>query len=174
MALNEDEKMLVEGIRSMLQHDAKLGLSGHDLTDHSQERGFEYLHGQIDEMFALRAAELSHADAINSSFRKVHNYKYLDDPSFKTAMDKEMVAKAVPAEERGKALAFVPSIINELKKEQSEWAEKDFGMTDHMRAMTEVSQPDQPLDFQFEGVEDWEEDTDLDFEDGDASPGSIE
>lgn len=171
MALNDNEKLLVEAIQSMLQHDAKLGLSIHDTEAHSRERGFEYLHGQIDEMFSLKAAELSNADSVSSSFRKVHNYKYLDDPSFKTAMEKEMVAQAVPAEERNKALGFIPAIINELKQEQSEWAEKDFGFADHVSEMKEVSQPEQPLDFQIEDVEDWSNESNVDWEEGDASPG---
>lgn len=158
MALNDAEKLLIEGIKSMLSHDAKLGLAAHDLTAHSHERGFEYLHGQIDEMFALKAAELTNADSVSSSFHKVHSYKYLDDPTFRTAMEKEMVSRAVPAEERTKALEFIPSIISELKKEQADWAEKDYGFADHMRAMTEVSQPEQPMDFTIEEVTDWDMD----------------
>ncbi len=172
MALNKDEKLLAEAIDSMLQQDAMLGLSIH--TDEHEEmgtteRGYEYLHNQIDEMFALKAAELTHADGVNQAFKKVHNYKYLDDPSFKTAMLKEMVAQAVPAEERDKALGFIPTIISELKAEQSEWAEKD-AFNPNLDEIMEVSQPEQPLDFNIESVEGWSDDANVEWEKGNASP----
>lgn len=172
MSLNENEKLLLEAVQSMLQQDAKLGLSIHDedlKSFDSAERGYEYLHGQIAEMFALKSAELTHADGINQSFRKVHNYKYLDDPSFKTAMQKEMVAQAIPAEEREKALGFIPSIISELKAEQIEWAEKDTFNPD-LDEIMEVSQPEQPLDFNIEEVDGWSNKSNVDWDKGNASP----
>lgn len=171
--LTAAERTLAEAIDTMLQHDAKLGLKIHDADDKrlgEAERGYEYLHGQIDEMFALKAAELVHAESVCQAFRKVHNYKYLDDPSFKTAMEKEMVAQAVPAEERTQALEFVPSIISELKADQAEWAEKDFGFNPKLDEIKEASQPEQPMDFGIENVEGWPTDSNVDWDEGDASP----
>lgn len=142
--LKDNEKLLVEAIDNMLQQDAKLGLSIHNKDQEllgSTERGYEYLHGQIDEMFALKASELTHAEGVCQSFKKAHSYKYLDDPSFKTAMMKEMVAQAIPAEERKKALDFIPKIIKELKTEQKEWAEKDFGLSPALDEIREASKP---------------------------------
>lgn len=175
--LNDDEKILLEGIKTMLQHDVQLGLKIHNQQHEESgltERGYEYLHNQIDEMFALKAAELHHANSVCQAFQKVHNYKYLDDPSFPTAMEKEMVAQAVPAEERAKAINFVPSIIKELKEDQAEWAEKDFGFNPKMDEIQEVSQPEQPLDFAIEDVEDWSMEANMEYEEGDASPGHME
>ncbi len=151
MPLTKNEKLLVEAIDSMLKQDAKLGLSFHD-SDKEQiaERGVEYLHEQIDEMFALRAAELTHAESVCCAFRKVHNYKYLDDPSFRVAMDKEMISTAVPAEERNKALEFVPKIIDELKTEQKEWCERDSGFNPSLDEIREVSKPGQTGKFTIE------------------------
>ncbi len=175
MALNKNELTLCEAIDTMLQHDAKLGLKMHDATDKrlgEAERGLEYLHGQIDEMFALKAAELVHANGVCQAFQKVHNYKYLDDPSFKTAMEKEMVAQAVPAEDRNKAIGFLPKIIKELKEEKAEWSEKDFGFNPALDEIKETSQPDQPLDFNIEEVDGWPSDANVEWGDiGDASPG---
>lgn len=172
--LNKAEQTLVEAIDTMLQHDAKLGLKIHDTTAErlgETERGLEYLHGQIDEMFALKAAELVHADGVCQAFRKVHNYKYLDDPSFKTAMLKEMVAQAIPATERDQALDFLPTIISELKEDKQSWAEKDFGFNPELDEIKEASQPEQPLDFGIEDVEGWPTDANVDWgELGDASP----
>ncbi len=175
--LTQDELTLLEGIKTMLQHDVQLGLKMHNKQDQKlgqTERGFEYLHNQIDEMFALKAAELNHANSVCQAFKKVHNYKYLDDPTFPTAMEKEMVAQAVPAEERDKAIAFVPSIIKELKEDQAEWAEKDFGFNPKMDEIIDASQPEQPLDFAIEDVEDWSMESNVEFEEGDASPGHID
>jgi hypothetical protein len=173
MTLNKHEKLLVEAINSMLQQDAKLGLGIHD-TEHSEagtaERGYEYLHGQIDEMFALRAAELVHAEGVCQAFRKVHNYKYVDDPSFGTAMEKEMVAQAIPKEDRTKALDFVPKIIEELETERSEWCEKDFGFHPDLDEIKEASKPEQPMDFGIEEVEGWPTKANVDWDKGDASP----
>ena len=174
MTLSKDELILCEALDTMLQHDAKLGLKIHDTNDKrlgETERGLEYLHGQIDEMFALKAAELIHAESVYQAFRKVHNYKYLDDPSFKTAMEKEMVAQAVPAEDRTKALDFVPAIISELKADQAEWAEKDFGFNPKLDEIKEMSQPEQPLDFTVENVDGWPTDPNIEWTEGDASPG---
>ena len=51
--LNDSEKLLVEAINTMLQHDAKLGLSVHDNDESNHvseiERGFQHLHGHITE-----------------------------------------------------------------------------------------------------------------------------
>lgn len=172
MALNKKEKLLLEAVQSMLQQDAMLGLSIHKTEEaqSSTERGYEYLHNQIDEMFALKAAELAHADGVCQAFHKVHSYKYLDDPSFKTAMEKEMVAQGIPAEERNKAAEWIPQIIQELKEEQSEWAEKDHGFHPDMKEIKEMSQPDQPLDFSVEDVEGWPTTANVEWDKGNASP----
>ena len=171
MPLNKNEKLLLEAVQGMLQQDAMLGLSIHNTDDNqsSSERGYEYLHNQIDEMFALKAAELLHADGLCQAFRKVHSYKYLDDPSFKTAMEKEMVAQAIPKEERSKASGWIPQIIKELKEEQSEWAEKDSFSPD-LNEIREASRPEQPLDFAVEDVEGWPTDANVEWDKGNASP----
>jgi len=172
--LTHDEAILAESIENMLQQDAKLGLKIHDTMDTNlgeTERGYEYLHGNISEMFALKAAELTHSEGVCQAFRKVHSYKYLDDPKFQTAMKKEMVAQAIPAEERSKALEFVPAIISELKNDQAEWAEKDFGFNPKLNEIQEANKPDQPTEFNIEEVEGWSNDSNVEFEEGDASSG---
>jgi hypothetical protein len=146
MALNKAEKMLIEGIDSMLQQDAKLGLSFHDqdAPENKQDwRGYQYLHEQINDMFMLKAADLTHFEGINSAFRKVHNYKYVDDWTFLPAMDKEMVSQGVPREERIKALEFVPKIIEELRSEHHMWAERDGGLNPKIDEIRKVSKPKQ-------------------------------
>jgi len=175
MSLNKKEKMLLEAVQNMLQQDVMLGLSIHKNTDDeaylSAERGYEYLHNQIDEMFSLRAADITHTDGVCQAFHKVHSYKYLDDPSFETAMQKEMVAQGVPKEERAQAISWIPKIIEELKEEQSEWSEKDFGFHPQLDEVKDASQPEQPMDFDIEDVEDWDMESNVEWKRGDASPG---
>lgn len=150
MPLNKNEKLLLEAIKGMLHQDAKLGLAMHDRdteNENRRERGFEYLHEQIEDMFATKAAELVHAESVCQAFHKVHSYKYLDDWSFVPAMIKEMTATAVPAAERQKAAEFIPSIIEELRAEQRDWAEKDSGYNPALDEVRKVSKPEQPNDF---------------------------
>jgi len=150
--MNKNEILLVEAVKTMLQQDAKLGLSIHEkdpyISQFDAERGMEHLHGHINEMFQLKAAELTHADGVSQAFHKVHSYKYVDDPAFATAMEKEMVAQAVPAEERSKALKFVTSIIKELREDQKEWAEKDSGFNPELDEIRKISNIEQPTEFE--------------------------
>lgn len=144
-ALNKNEKLLVEGITSMLHQDTKLGLAFHDQDkkEDQAEQGYQYLHEQIDDMFLLKAAELQHSESVTAAFRKIHGYKYLEDWTFMPAMDKEMINKAVPREERMKALEFIPKIVEELRSEQHIWSERDSGFNPKLDEIRKVSQPKQ-------------------------------
>lgn len=173
--LNTDERLLVEAINNLFSSDAKLGLAAHlkqidAMGEH--ERGYEHLHGQIDEMFALKTANSVHADALGQAFFKVHSYKYLDDPSFRIAMEKEMLSTGVPAEERKKALDHIDKIISELKAEKKDWAERDAGFSPQLDEIKEVSQPEQPLSFEIHDRDGFN-DKNVEWERGDASMGRI-
>lgn len=152
MGLNKNERLLVEGIQSMLQQDAKLGLSFHDSDKEAEkaEQGYKYLHEQIDDMFLLKAAELTHAESVTSAFRKVHGYKYLEDWTFLPAMEKEMINRAVPVAERRKALEFIPKIVEELRSEQHVWSERDAGFNPKLDEVRKVSQPKQEGKFEIQ------------------------
>jgi hypothetical protein len=145
--LNKNEKALLEALDTYLQQDAKLGLSIHGDDDKDGERSFAYLHEQINDMFAVKAAELTHAEGVCRAFTKVHNYKYLDDWSFGMAMDKEMITQAVPLAERLEALKFVNRIMEELRTEQQEWSERDAGFNPRLDEIRKISKPKQPNDF---------------------------
>lgn len=144
--LDQHERLLVEALDTLLQHDVQLGLKPHAKQLEAlgkAERGYEYLHGQIDEMFALKAAQLTFADSACQAFNKVHTYKYLDDESFPIAMEKELIAQGIPAEERKKAVGFIPAIIEELAGERDAWAEKDAGFNPKMSEIVKLSKPQQ-------------------------------
>jgi hypothetical protein len=144
MPLNQDEVLLVEAFETMLSSGDGLGLNSHqpELEELGErERGLEYLHNQIDEMFHHKTADLSHHDGICAAFSKVHSYKYIDDPTFEAAMNKELTAQGIPADQRERALNLVPAIIEELRGEKAAWAEKDAGLVD-MDEIREASFPD--------------------------------
>lgn len=145
--MNENEKILVEAIGSFLKDKAKLGLNTKNNKDNNdndpKNRGQQYLHGQIDDMFALKSADLTHQTGICAAFSKVHGYKYIDDDTFAEAMDKEMTAQAIPANERKKALEIIPKIIKELSDEKADWSEQDFGFNNNMDEIITGSQPQQ-------------------------------
>lgn len=163
--LTQAEKNLVEALDTLLQDDTKLGLKIHDDEHASIERGYEYLHNQIDEMFAIKTAELVHSDSIRRAFTRIHNYKYIDDPSFIITMDKEMVGQAVPAAERQKAVEIITSVIEELKSDQTAWAEKDFGFNQNLDEIKEISQPEQPSDFEILDIDGWSTEANVELDD---------
>lgn len=175
MSLNNDEKALLEAIKGMFQRGDNLGLKFHDDADGKElhdklaaERGLEYLHNYIDEMFANKAANMTYADAVTASFHKVHAYKYLDDPSFITALEKELVAQAIPANERAKAKSIIADIIEDLK-EGDDWNEKDISYNSNLDEVINVSKPEQDLDFEI--LDDWGyQDTNVESEPGNGSP----
>ena len=174
MALDENEMLLVEAVKSYLQQDAELGLAAHEkdpfIQQSQDERGLEHLHNNINDLFAVKSAELDHADAVRQAFNKVHSYKYLDDPSFPTAMEKEMVAQAVPAVERQKALDFIPKIVDEVSSD-NEWAEKDSGFNPNLEEIEAVSRPE-TTDNEFDIIDkDGYNDANVESEIGDASMG---
>lgn len=148
MPLNDTEKLLVEAIGTLLRQDAKLGLAFHDNNESQiHERGFEYLHEEITDMFAIKAAELDYTDSVMRAFNKIHNYKYIDDYSFMVAMDKEMVTTGVPKKDRDKALKFVKEIVDELREENEHWSERDAGFNPNIEEVTKVNKPKQTSNF---------------------------
>lgn len=146
MPLSKNEQLLVEAINSMLNQDAKLGLAIHDEAKDT-EHTFQYLHEQINDMFAVKSAELVHCESVRQAFHKVHNYKYLNDPTFLIALDKEMISTAVPAEERRRAIDFIPKIIEELQTENDAWAERDYGFNPALDEIKRINKPKQNNDF---------------------------
>ncbi len=147
MALDNTEQLLIEAVQSMLDGRTKLGLPAKPESwggdNDPRLRGLEYLHGQIDEMFAHKAAELTHHTGACAAFSKVHSHKYLDDPIFAKAMDSEMVSQGIPVAERKQAIGFIPAIIKELKEEAENWSERDFGFHPDLDDIIKASQPEQ-------------------------------
>ncbi len=168
--LNDNENELVSAIVSFLNEETTLGLPKDD--NENGERGYQYLHSQIHDMFMVKSAELTHATTINAAFAKVHGYKYIDDQTFCNALDKELTSQGIPANEREKACKFVQSIIDELKEEGNEWAEKDSGFNPNLDEITDVGKPHTGWDENLKNIDtEFDMSSNVEYEDGDASPG---
>jgi hypothetical protein len=148
MALSDNDKLVLEAIANMLHDEGSIGLPLNDVDDlNADERGSQYLHSSIDDLFTLKANRLMHAESVISAFHKVHSHKYVTDFSFVTAMDKEMRARGVPTEERTQAMLFIPDIMEQLNREQKEWCEQDAGFNPRLSEVRQVSKPEQPLNY---------------------------
>lgn len=142
--LSDKEKLLAEGIESMLQANAKLGLDIHDPDEDGFSSQFPYIHEHIDQQFRLLADEkdFKYFDSICASFSKTHAHKYLDSPSFWISFDKEMSAQAIPNEERQQAIALVEEIIDTLTKDRGSFKETDLGAGTDLEGIRDVSSPE--------------------------------
>lgn len=142
MALNKHEKFLVEAIDTLLSQKAQLGVPDPPKNQQKQvEHSFQYLHEEINNRFAIKATDLVHHDGICAAFAKVHSYKYVTDPTFHEAMERELRAQGIPAEERTKALGFIPDVIEEVKDSTQDWDEKDSGFHPDLNEIMKVSRP---------------------------------
>ena len=153
MSLSEDERLAIEGIKALLNEDVRLGLAIHDKDPYNKEfdaeRGMQHLHGNIQDLYRVKAAKLPHSDGVCAAFTKVHGYKYIDDTTFKTAMMKEMVAQGIPEDVRNKAIDLIDDVIKELLDDDI-LAEKDSGFNPNLDEVIKVSQPEQPSEFDIE------------------------
>ena len=150
--LNQNEQALLEALESMLKQDDELGLAHHKADEALEtERGFEYLHNNIDDSFTVKAADLKHADSVIKAFHSVHSYKYIDDASFMPAFMKELTAMAVPADEQAKAEKMVMDVLDDLEKGDA-FAEKDAGFNPDMDEIKDISQPE-GVDGEFEIID---------------------
>lgn len=121
-----DVSLILEAYKTMLSLGDNLGVP--KATDAEKaERGYEYLHNEISEMYAQKVASLVHFDGVRSAFNKVHSYKYLDDPTFAGALRAEFKSQGIPADEQHTAIESVNKMLTELREEAKAWAEKDSG-----------------------------------------------
>lgn len=138
--MNNNEKIIVEVITSMLQQDSKLGLAFHDKKKSmpDESNSFQTMHEQINEMFNLKSIDLTHHEGIMAAFHRTHNYKYISDPTFQRSFEKSMKAQGIPTSEMRKSLEIVNKIIKELGTED---IEQDYGFNPDLDKIIDVSKP---------------------------------
>lgn len=144
--LTKNDKALLEAIQLLFEEPTNFGVP----ETETSLKGLEYLHNHINQLYDLKVADSPYSLAIRSSFSKVHSYKYIDDPTFKTALKKELVAQAVPSSECDKAEKAVDDVVKELKNDMDITAEKDYGFNKNIDEV--VAMPENP-DNEFEVID---------------------
>ena len=77
-----------------------------------------------------------HEDAITSAFFQTHNYKYLDNDTFKLSFERELRQRAVPDKAVESALGHVDSLVKELSKDPGE---QDSGWNQNLEDIVDVT-----------------------------------
>lgn len=132
------EDLLCEAMETYLDHKLQLGLPKTETMD-VVDNDLQFLHEQINQSFAIKVAGLTHYDGIRAAFSKVHNYKYVTDHSFQTAMEQELKSQGVPVEEQEKAIDAIGKIVEELRKDGF-YQESDAGVNPNLKDIIKVSQ----------------------------------
>lgn len=140
MALSKNERAILEAVGNLLQQDAKLGLSIHKdsvgyekTTDHYSQFRWE----GIDDLFTLKASGSPYKDSLTSAFYAVHSHKYIDHPTFKLSLEKELTARGVPTVARENALKYVDAIIEDLSEKEP--SEQDAGWSPHVDELKDIT-----------------------------------
>lgn len=139
--MKPQESLIVEAVQNLLAQSAKLGIPDDPEDIETECHALQYLHEAVNELFASKVADLVHFEGIRAAFRKIHSYKYVDDPTLPKALDGEMASQGIPKEEREKVLEVVPKLLEDLKKDGT-IAERDAGWNSHLDEVIKVSQPE--------------------------------
>jgi len=125
MALDASEAKVLKAICSMFSHDL-LGLSIHDKSETSHHSQFRWEDLATD--FRFKCVDSPFCESMCAAFRKTHDYKYIDHPTFKIAMEVDMRSMGLPNHVREEALKYVDDLINELS--ETKFSERDAGWGD--------------------------------------------
>jgi hypothetical protein len=128
MSLNDNEKAIFEAVSNMLSQDVKLGLAIHKgptglnkTTDHHSQFKWE----GINDLFTLKIAKSPFRDAISSAFYSVHSHKYVNCPTFKLSLERELKSRGIPTADIELAFKTIDKIVNDLS--ESNPSEQDAG-----------------------------------------------
>ena len=134
---NKREELLLEAVRGFLSSDdARLGLEAHEDTEESSHHQWHQWEN-IDDMFSLKANESPFRANMTAAFYTVHSSKYLDDPTFAVAMDKELSAHGLSRDDRSKALKYIEEIKTEMGG--NDWGERDAGWNPNMDEIADMT-----------------------------------
>lgn len=109
----------------------QVGADNDETSHHSQFRW-----EGIDDAFNLKMAGSPHKDAVTSAFYAVHTYKYLDDPTFKLSLERDLRQRAVPDNEIQNAMKHVDTLVTELGKNPGE---RDSGWSPNLKDLVDLT-----------------------------------
>lgn len=152
------EKMLVETMKNLLDQD-DLGRVEDGLKDeHAHHVQFQW--EDILNSYALAVKDSDFFDSLNSSFYKVHSYKWLNDDTFEESLVSELESQGIPHKDIEDAVKALEKVRKEYLKGNNENA---VGWPEDMEGIKQVTQDphDEPVS-----------DTDKDTMSGDNEPFS--
>ena len=154
--LTSNEENLVSAFRSILRESLvsedttlqdMLSKVSHDVDENAHNSQFRW--EGIDDAFKLKVAGSPYEDSITSAFFQTHNYKYLDNPTFKLSFERELKQRSIPTSEITSAMDHLSSMISDL----STPGESDSGWSPDMEALVDLTsnadnrqaKPDEPF-----------------------------
>ena len=141
MALSDIERLLFEEMKTLLGDKTQLGLSVHKKDQQDQSNTGQWLHEDIDQQFALDTIDLVHHSEVTAAFKKVHDYKYLDSPTFQVSFRRELTAQAVPAKEVDEALKILEKLMVKAGGKKGQ-GERDAGWHPELEEVLKTANPE--------------------------------
>lgn len=162
MALNKNERTLLEAVKGMLSQDA-LGM--HFTSDEETSHTSQFRWEGIDDAFALKVSNSPFFESVTSAFYAVHSHKYIDHPTFKLALVSELKNRAVPEVAIAEAVKALDGLINELSAKKP--SERDAGWNPQIAEIADMTRNADTREMKrtdpFTGGGPWVEDIDRDF-----------
>lgn len=109
------EKLLVESMKNLLDQDDLGRVEGGVEGEHSHNTQFQW--EDILHSFAIAVKDSEFFDSLNSSFYKVHSYKWINDSTFEEALTSELESQGVPHKDINLAMDALDSVRSEYLKD---------------------------------------------------------
>lgn len=116
---------IFEAVESFFDHALNLGIV--KTKDDERSHNAQFQREDIKDSFRLKTTDLNHYDGISAAFTKVHNYKYIDNPTFKIDFELEMKSQGIAQEEIDKALDIVDEVIKEFAGQKLDPEDREYG-----------------------------------------------
>lgn len=116
---SDKEKVLLEAVKNLLDQD-NLGLPKSDVEKPGSHT-FQFQYENINDLFCIKILkDTSFYDSHNSAFRKVHSYKYLEDPTFEASYASELRSMGIPKSEIELGIETIKKVREEILKGDNE------------------------------------------------------
>ena len=135
--MNHDEQLLLEAMKNMLDSES-LGLGIHKDTEETSHH-FAHNWEGVEDLFHLKTLDSPFQRNLTSTFRKIHSYKYLDDPTFLISMKEDLKTQAVPLEAISLAEKALTEVRSEMDKIGEEINERDAGWNPAMDEIKDLT-----------------------------------
>lgn len=119
------EKLLVESIKNILDQDELGRIEGGVEEESSHNTQFQW--ENILHSYALATKDSDFFDSLNSTFYKIHSYKWINDSTFEEALASDLESQGIPHKDINLALDALDKVRSEYLKDNNEnsigWSE---------------------------------------------------